>query len=123
MSWYAVTFDCTEPAAVANFWAAALGHAVAGFSTADHVVLVPRHDDPGPRIVCNRVPEPKAVKNRVHIDIATTDFDSDAGRLSQLGATRASDYDFEDSRWSTFQDIEGNEFDLVDITRPSPGAG
>lgn len=123
MSWYAVTFDCAEPSRVADFWASALGHGVADFSTADHVVLVPPSGGPGPRIVFNRVPEPKTLKNRVHIDIATTDFASDAERLGQLGATRKADYNFEDSRWSTFQDREGNEFDLVDVTRPSPGAG
>lgn len=123
MSWYAVTFDCAEPIEVAGFWASALGREVADFSTGDHVVLQSPTGSAQPRIVFNRVPEPKTVKNRVHIDIATTDFASDAARLTQLGADRRADYDFPDSRWTTFVDIEGNEFDLVDVARPAPGAG
>ena len=123
VSWYAVTFDCADPYAVASFWAAALCRDVADFSTPDHVILVPKDDSRQPRIVFNRVPEPKTVKNRVHVDIATMDFDCHTMRLTELGATRITDYDFEDSRWSTFLDVEGNEFDLIDITRRSPGAG
>jgi hypothetical protein len=41
---------------------------------------------------------------------------SDAARLTRLGASRMADYNSEDSRWSTFQDVEGNESDLVDVT-------
>jgi Glyoxalase-like domain len=123
MSWYAVTFDCAAPSRVADFWASALSRGIADFSTDDHVVLVPPTGSAEPRIVFNRVPEPKTVKNRVHIDISTTDFAVDGARLTHLGATRMADYDFADSRWTTFVDVEGNEFDLVDVTRPSPGAG
>ena len=98
MSWYAVTFDCAEPSSVADFWAAALGPWDCRLLHRRSRCPCAAHGSPEPRIVFNRVPEPKTVKNRVHIDIATTDFALDAGRLAHLGATRMADYDFEDSR-------------------------
>lgn len=82
-----VTFDCHDPAALAAFWAAAIGYKVqdppAGFDTWDaalEAMGVPeeqRNDasaliDPegaGPRIFLQRVPEAKTAKNRVHLDI------------------------------------------------------
>lgn len=82
-----VTFDCHDPAALAAFWAAAIGYKVqdppSGFDTWDAALKamgVPeeqRNDasaliDPegaGPRIFLQRVPEAKTAKNRVHLDI------------------------------------------------------
>ena len=69
-SLFAVTIDCADASAVAQFWAAALGRQVAEGSTPEHVVLLP--DGPaagGQRLVFNKVPEPKTVKNRVHLDL------------------------------------------------------
>jgi hypothetical protein len=41
------------------------------------------------------------------------DFDVESQRLLDLGATRVRDGEQAGSRWTTFADIEGNEFDLI----------
>jgi len=42
---------------------------------------------PGSRIGFHRVPEGKSVKNRMHFDLITTDFDAEIDRLTRLGAS------------------------------------
>jgi hypothetical protein len=82
-----VVFDCADPAVVARFWADALGYQLQGppEPTAawqawqvEHGVREERWNnasaiiDPdgrGPRIYFQRVPEPKAVKNRLHLNV------------------------------------------------------
>jgi hypothetical protein len=59
------------------------------------------------------VPEPKTVKNRLHLDLVSDTFDAETGRLLSLGARRLRDLQGDKSRWTTFADIEGNEFDLI----------
>ena len=67
----------------------------------------------GPRIVFNKVPEPKTVKNRLHLDVVSDTFDAETELLLSLGAERLRDVQRDKSRWTTFADIEGNEFDLI----------
>ncbi|WP_068397756.1 VOC family protein [Kribbia dieselivorans] len=111
-----VTFDCADPAALAAFWAEALGYRVqeppAGFATWEAALTafgVPpeRHNDAsaiidpdgaGPRVFFQRVPEGKQVKNRVHLDVRAAPglqgdsrmelLELEAARLQTLGATR-----------------------------------
>ena len=110
----AVTFDCADAPALARFWADVLGWQVAEGSTSEHAVLLPGDGDTGrPRITFNKVPEPKTVKNRLHLDVISDTFDAETERLLSLGAQRLRDMQGEKSRWTTFTDIEGNEFDLI----------
>ena len=41
------------------------------------------------------------------------DCDAETERLQSLGARRLRDLQRDKSRWTTFADIEGNEFDLI----------
>ena len=85
---FQLVIDCTDPDRLARFWAAALGYELepppAGIHTWDDYYRdpgVPEEDlgmgadsisDPdghGPRIWFQVVPETKAVKNRLHLDI------------------------------------------------------
>lgn len=59
-----------------------------------------------------RVPESKTVKNRVHLDLRVTDFDSAVARARTLGASPADDV-YVGHRWQVFRDPEGNEFCLI----------
>lgn len=89
---------------VGEFWAAATG---CRYHRTDHP------DDPGDvggtaegmGIAICRVPEPKTVKNRVHLDLHTASVDD----LVALGATVAPVQHDEDS-WTVMVDPEGNEF-------------
>ena len=113
-SLFAVAFDCADAAALARFWADVLGRQVAEDSTSEHAVLLAGDGGTsGPPITFNKVPEPKTVKNRLHLDLITDTFDAETGRLLSLGAHRLRDVQGVGSSWTTFADIEGNEFDLI----------
>ena len=113
-SLFAITIDCADAAALARFWAGVLGRQVTEGSTSGHAVLLAGDGDTnGPRIVLNKVLEAKVVKNRLHLDLISDTFDAEAGRLLSLGARRLRDVQKGTSRWTTFADIEGNEFDLI----------
>jgi hypothetical protein len=109
-----VAVDCADALTLAQFWADVLGRRVAADSTAEHAVLPADGTDTGrPLIVFNVVPEPKTVKNRLHLDLISGTFDAETERLLSLGARRLRDMQTEKARWTTFADIEGNEFDLI----------
>ena len=73
---------------------------------------------PEPVAVCIdvlAVPEPKTVKNRVHIDLSTTSAAHQAdlvARLHDLDATPA-DVSQGDVSWTVLSDPEGSEFDVL----------
>ncbi len=86
-----VTIDCADPAALAQFWASALEYVVQpppdGFDSWPAALAdwgVPESEwnsanavvDPGgvgPRVFFQRVPEARAGKNRLHLDLAVSD--------------------------------------------------
>ena len=59
------------------------------------------------------VPEPKTVKNRLHLDLVPVDRprDAEVARLTALGAILVTDHRRPDGTgWVTLADPEGNEF-------------
>lgn len=115
----AITIDCADALALARFWAGIFG---TGIAAADgvgenggptYVDLRPTADTPTLRF--QRVPEPKSVKNRVHLDIQVADLDEACARVEALGGRRISAQVFEEFgyRWIVMADPEGNEFCLV----------
>jgi hypothetical protein len=110
----AVAMDSADALTLAQFWADVLGRQLAEDSTPEHAVLLADGDDSGwPLIVFNTVPEPKTVKNRLHLDLISDGFEAETERLLSLGAVRLRDVQADKARWTTFADIEGNEFDLI----------
>ena len=82
---FAVAFDCADAAALARFWADLLGRQVGEDPTSEHAVLLPGDGDTGgPRITFNQVPEPKTVKNRMHLDVISDTFAAETERLLRL---------------------------------------
>jgi predicted enzyme related to lactoylglutathione lyase len=110
---YAVSFDAHDAQAVATFWAAALGRSVADGASRDNAALTADPAIPGSRIIFLRVPESKTVKNRMHFDLISTDFETEIGRLTGLGATKLNEIDKGWAHWATLADPEGNEFDVI----------
>ena len=121
--WYSVVVDCRDVAALSRWWAVALDWRII-YEAADEVIVVPpvamdpaRYIPPlerGPGLIFVPVPEGKAVKNRLHIDLAPS---PDAGqeaevrRLEALGARRVHvGQDPEKVSWVVMADPEGNEF-------------
>jgi predicted enzyme related to lactoylglutathione lyase len=111
----AVSVDCTDAGRVAEFWAGVLGRTVGPDASPMFAAVAP--DDvvaTGPLLLFHGVPEGKTVKNRLHLDLVTDQVEAESERLLALGARRIRD--IEESgrlRWTTFADVEGNEFDLV----------
>ncbi|MET8149667.1 VOC family protein [Actinoplanes sp. NPDC049668] len=109
-----VTFDAHDPFALATFWAEVTGYAVDPESEKgdDEVLLVaPEPNLPG--ILFIRVPDEKAAKNRVHLDIqpAAGTRDETVERLLAAGAAVFEDHRRPDGTgWVTMRDPEGNEF-------------
>jgi len=110
-----IVIDAAEPARLARFWAAALGWEI-GAEDSDEVDVWPsgfRYPDPAALpLVFVPVPEPKTVKNRVHLDLATESAAHQAAeveRLLALGAVPAG-VGQGDVSWAVLADPEGSEF-------------
>lgn len=65
---FGVSFDAHDALTVASFWARVLGRTVAGGGDAMNASIDADPAIPGSRIGFHRVPEGKAVKNRLHFD-------------------------------------------------------
>ncbi len=146
-----ITIDCADPGLLARFWATALHYQLepppAGHATwrdfylsigVDEAELgdldsdaVDRVIDPagaGPRMWFQQVPEAKAGKNRLHLDLRVSDgravpvaqrreqVEAEVARLEAAGASRAWTHDDStgvDHYAVTMRDPEGNEFCVV----------
>lgn len=102
-----ITFDCADPLALAGFWAVVLDRQ-APTEPGDFAQLAG-----SPSLSFMRVPEGKAAKNRVHLDIDVSDRAATTARLIGLGASRLADHDEHGFTWTTMADPEGNEFCVV----------
>jgi catechol 2,3-dioxygenase-like lactoylglutathione lyase family enzyme len=109
-----ITVDCTDAPGLARFWAEVLGWHV--FSDDDPEVLIaPSFPPPGtgPTMLFIPVPEPRTVKNRVHVDVQPLSGtrDEEVARLIALGATLVEDHRAADGTgWVWLADPEGNDF-------------
>ncbi|MGH8826534.1 MAG: VOC family protein [Jiangellaceae bacterium] len=114
-SWQALCMDAADAARLGGFWAAALGLAREDFEDSS---LRLTGDDARRQIWVDPVPEPRTVKNRVHLDLDVGDLDG----LIDLGATILREPG-DDRTWWVMADAEGGEFcAFVRENRPSlPG--
>ncbi len=103
-----LSIDCADPPALAGFWSALLG----GEVELDHDGDARLRPPGGPVLDFLRVPEPKSGKNRLHLDLRTTDLDAAIEQVLALGASRADDV-YVGSGWQVLRDPEGNEFCLL----------
>jgi glyoxalase superfamily protein len=110
-----VSFDCADPYTLAQFWSEVIGHPVHPDSTPGdpEVVIEP---PAGPRLYFQAVPEPKTVKNRVHVCLQPDDRtrDAEVDRLLNLGAQIADDQRTPDGNgWVVLLDPAQNELCLT----------
>ncbi|MGC5016283.1 VOC family protein [Streptosporangium sp. DT93] len=114
-----IAMNARDDAAVGRFWAEALGWGLSGEGPGVTNVEPEDLTYPDPAAVyidVVAVPEPKTVKNRVHIDLATTSAAHQAelvARLKELGATPV-DVGQGDVSWVCLADPEGNEFCVLE---------
>lgn len=119
-----IVIDCEHAAPLARFWAAALDeYDVLPYDDAEierlaDLGFTPETDPsvavggPGPTLFFQEVPERKltGVKNRLHLDMDSSDRAAEVERLLALGASVFQTYE----RWTTMLDPEGNEFCVAD---------
>ena len=109
-----VTIDCHDERLLGAFWTAVLGYEIAVDQPNDWIVL---RDPTGraPNIGLQVVPEPKVVKNRVHLDLVPTagGLEDEIRRLESLGARRVRYVTHPDESHWIMADPEGNEFCVV----------
>ena len=105
-----LVLDCAEPKSLATFWSEALEYREY-YTDANLAVLVPK-EGIASALLLQRVPEPKAGKNRMHLDIVVDDIEAEIHRLLGLGARRVdeSPQSFGGTRWVRTADPEQNEF-------------
>jgi hypothetical protein len=138
---FQIAVDCADPHNLADWWAETLewdvekpdedfirlmvaqGHATEDETATHQGRLVwrtgaaIRHPEPYPsgnprRVIFQQVPEPKTVKDRIHLDLFVGAEQRDAVRdkLVARGATFLHSGRQGPLAWHTLADIEGNEF-------------
>jgi hypothetical protein len=114
------TVDCAHAYELSEWWKQLLGYV-----DVDGDPNLPGHEecmvlDPGSghRILFIEVPEPKAVKNRLHLDLRprSGSRDDEVERVRALGATEVADHRGQHgpgTGWVVMADPEGNEFCIL----------
>jgi predicted enzyme related to lactoylglutathione lyase len=105
-----ITIDCAQPRELAEFWTRAMGLEVEYDADGEYLVLRAPGDTSGPYIGLQKVPEEKAGKNRVHLDLSTLNVDEEVARLVALGATVSEKHEVPGLVWTVLRDPVGNEF-------------
>jgi predicted enzyme related to lactoylglutathione lyase len=109
-----LVLDCADPEALAAFWTQALG--LQRLGAAGNYVLLVSPSGALPKLLLQRVAEPKTGKNRMHLDIDAADIHGEASRLEALGARRLEEGPRAEhgTNWIIMADPEGNEFCVCD---------
>ena len=107
-----IVIDCTDHETVVAFWLEAMGDYTRVEVNEQYVAIAPVEKAVGrPAILFQKVPEPKVVKNRVHLDLRGESMAAEVERLLGLGATLIAERTLgADVRWTVMADPEGNEF-------------
>jgi predicted enzyme related to lactoylglutathione lyase len=108
-----LAIDAVSPRVIADFWCAVLGWRVVEEDAS--VVSIAPADGCWPTIDVLAVPEPKTVKNRLHLDLRADGVPTaqELDRLLALGARRVDVGQGPDVSWVVLGDPEGNEFCLL----------
>jgi len=113
--WSGVTIDCAEPQALASFWSQLLDRAVTDEMLGSSWATVgSRHDDL-PRLNFQRVPEVRAGKVRIHLDLSVDDIEDARRVVESLGGSWSGErHDYDEGTVLVMRDPEGNEFCIVE---------
>lgn len=105
---YQVAVDAHDARALARFWAQVLDWQVVLEDEEEVVVGADAQTLPG--LVFLTVPEDRAGKNRLHLDLSPDDQAAEVERILGLGARRVDVGQGDDVTWVVLADPEGNEF-------------
>jgi hypothetical protein len=111
--WKDLCIDAARPAEVGSFWSDALRLHGTTMEDGDFVLRGVR---PEQTVWINAVPEPKTVKNRVHLDLVTRSSDplvADGGRILEEVVEG-------DEKWTVLADPDGAELCIFDAAQGVP---
>ena len=110
-----LSVDAHDPSAQARWWSEALGWRITE-EDGDEGGHRSRRRAPTPgfsEILFVTVPEDKAVKNRLHLDLRPDDQAAEVARFEQLGARHVDVGQTPEHTWVVLADPEGNEFCIL----------
>ena len=105
LEWQQTIVDARDPVALGRWWQEALGWVVVNDDPEEFEIRPAPDRLPG--LLFGRVPEPKTLKNRLHLDFRPDDRDAAVARLLDLGATRA-DVGQGEQSWIVLSDPDGS---------------
>jgi predicted enzyme related to lactoylglutathione lyase len=116
-----IVIDCADLDRAAEFWSAVLGFTHGGPGNATYRSLMPAGRD-GIEVLLQRVPEAKAGKNRVHLDLRTDDLAAETSRVVALGARQLTSEPISEDglTWHVLADPDDNEFCVLAPTAIGP---
>ncbi len=115
LEWEQTIVDAADPATLGTWWSEALGWVIVNDDPAEFEIRPTAHRVPGLLFV--RFAEPKATKNRLHLDFRPDDQAREVDRLVDLGASRVEIGQGRPS-WVVLADPEGNEFCVLSSRTP-----
>ena len=107
-----IVVDSADAAALAGFWSRLLDRPLRDGANQFFAVIPPAEDGAFPALMFLAVPEPRQGKNRLHLDLVSTDRTAAVERATQLGAHIVGEFDEYGTQWTTMADPEGNVFDI-----------
>ncbi len=109
-----LVIDTVDPQRLAPFWCGLLAVRVdTAIGDGQFLVLSPTEE--GLTVAFQRVPEAKAGKNRLHLDLLVDDLKKATAEVEELGGRwlePGNSRELEGFRWRCMADPEGNEFDI-----------
>ncbi|GAA3548680.1 VOC family protein [Mycolicibacterium helvum] len=113
--WSGVTIDCVDPIRMSAFWAALLDIPASSEHGDDpNWATVGSRSGPFPRLTFQRVPEPKAGKVRIHLDVEVDEIGAGRRQIEELGGRFTGvRHDDDEGVVLNMLDPEGHEFCLV----------
>ena len=109
-----IVIDCADLDRSADFWTDTLGYLREGSASKIYQTLAPA-DGRGCEILLQRVPDQKLAKNRLHLDLRTTDLASEVERVLNAGASLVTEQPITEAGWSwhILADPDRNEFCIL----------
>ncbi len=124
LAWQCTAVDAADPVRLGRWWAEVLGWRVT-YEDPEEVVLEPPAGTPAdgvsPDLLFLAVPDPRTVKNRLHLDLRPDDQAAEVQRVLALGARRV-DIGQGEQTWVVLADPEGNEFCILRALTPEERA-
>ena len=100
--------DCHDPESLFAFWSEITG--VEAAQRYPNYIFSEKLPGSHIRLAFQKVPEDKAVKNRMHLDLNHEDPEAFIRTVESLGGSRLADHAVAGTSWTVLADPEGNEF-------------